>query len=268
MQPFLRLYRYINILSLDVVAGAVAGALFFGSILEVAVTFYSLAALALTVWIVYTLDHLRDAVIITRVASTDRHRYHQDNFRSLSLALVILAILDFTLILFLPTRLLEVGCLLGVVVMLYLALQRFLLFTKEFFVASIYTAGILLPSLEADRELIVVHYLLIGKYFVTAWMNLLLFSLVDYPEDRRQQQHSFVTWFGPCTTRNGILLLALVNMVSGLWVWQFSWRVAAVFISMNVMLVSILFFRRHLVIHNYYRIGGDAVFLIPLIYLL
>lgn len=268
MHPFLQLYRYVNILSLDVVAGALAGALFFGSILNVPVTIFPLATLALTVWIVYTLDHLRDALFITRVASTDRHRYHQDHFAILSLVVLILALLDLTLILFLPARLFEVGWALGIVVMLYLLLQRYLMFMKEFFVACLYTAGILLPSLAADPEWIMIHFILIGKYFITAWMNLLLFSLIDYHEDRRQQQHSFVTWFGPVSTRNGILLLGIVNITSGLWVWHFNWRVATLFISMNILLLAILFLRKHLVIHNYYRIAGDAVFLIPLLYLL
>lgn len=264
---FLQLYRYVNILSLDVVAGAVAGALFFASILQAPVTFYPLAVLALTVWIIYTLDHLRDALFITRVASTDRHRYHQDHFSALSLVVLVLVILVLTLIFFLPARLFKVGWALGIVVLIYLLLQRYLLFMKEFFVACLYTAGILLPSLATEPELTVVHLILIGKYFVTAWMNLLLFSLIDYHEDRRQQQHSFVTWFGPGSTRNGILLLGLVNIVSGLWVWQFNWRVAAIFVSMNMLLLAILVFRKHLVVNNYYRIGGDAVFLIPLLYL-
>ena len=44
-----RLYQYINILSLDVVAGAVTGALFFGELLQVPIDPFVLAALALTV---------------------------------------------------------------------------------------------------------------------------------------------------------------------------------------------------------------------------
>jgi hypothetical protein len=71
----------MNILSLDVVAGAVAGALFFGEILQVQLSFSVLTALGLTVWIIYTLDHLRDAKQILNVASTDRHRFHQEHFK-------------------------------------------------------------------------------------------------------------------------------------------------------------------------------------------
>ncbi|MGC1243090.1 MAG: hypothetical protein WA874_15985 [Chryseosolibacter sp.] len=262
-------YQYINILSIDVVAGAVISALFFARIFDVTVSPYALAALALTVWIIYTIDHLRDARAIRNTASTDRHRFHQQYFKVVASVLIIIIAIDFALIWFVPERVLIMGMMLWSIVLAYLATQRYLKFLKEFFVALLYTAGVLLPSLALTLfDFQLVHYILIGKFFITALMNLLLFSLYDYNEDRDQQQHSFVTWFGPASTRIGILLLGLLNILSGIVLWSFDPAVALIFIAMNLMLLAILFSKKHLAADNRYRIVGDAVFFIPLLYLL
>lgn len=261
--------QYANILSLDVVAGAVVSALFLSSFFSVSPDPVSLVALGITVWITYTIDHLRDALTIPNVASTDRHRFHQRHFRTIFGMLLVAIVGDFILFWFLSVPTLRAGLVLGTIVVLYLVVQRHLKFMKEFFVASLYTLGILLPSLGLmEQGLMPVHYLVIAKFVITAMMNLLLFSLFDYREDREHQHHSFVTWFGPRSTRIGILALGLLNIVSGLWLWEVDGRAALVFILMNVSLLGILFLGRRVGVNNYYRILGDAVFLIPGIYLI
>lgn len=261
-------YQYVSILSLDVAAGAVICALFFAHIFRVSVSPYALAALGLTVWIIYTIDHLRDAKAIRSIASTDRHRFHQQYFATLVVIVAVMMVIDIGLVWFVPERVLFSGLMLWSVVLTYLLLQHYLKFLKEFFVALLYTAGVLLPAMaEITSGLGAVHYILIGKFFITALMNLLLFSLFDYREDTHQQQHSFVTWFGPVSTRLGILFLGLLNILSGVLLWSFDPKIALIFISMNLMLLSILFLRRYLVRKNYYRILGDAVFFIPVVYI-
>ena len=269
MMFFSRLYQHINILSLDVVAGAVISALFFARIFEVHISNHVLAALAVTVWIIYTIDHLRDAESIAAPASTDRHRFHQQHFKAIAAIVVSMIALNVVLLIFLPREILLAGAVLGIVVFFYLVFQRYLKFLKEIFVACLYTAGVMLPSLPYALDILLpVHYLIIGKFVITALMNLLLFSLFDLRVDRNQRQHSFVTWFGTRSTRYGILFLALVNVCGGIWLWRFDLQVTAIFVTMNILLVAILALRRSLVHHNYYRILGDAVFFIPAFYLL
>jgi len=263
-----KLYQYVNILSVDVAAGALICSLFFARIFQVAVSAYALAALVLTVWVIYTIDHLRDARTIRTVASTDRHRYHQRYFRIILVILLVVIAADFVLIWFMPRRVLVAGLILWGIVLVYLIFQRYLKFLKEFFVALLYTAGVLLPSFATTTsDLHLVHWVLIGKFFITAWMNLLLFSLFDYKEDQDQKQHSFVTWFGTASTRRGVLSLGLLNILLGIVLWTFDPAVALIFISMNLMLLVILFFQKDLVSNNYYRFLGDAVFFIPVMYL-
>lgn len=264
-----RLYQHINILSLDVVAGAIICALFFARIFAVQICPLVLAALAVTVWIIYTLDHLRDARSIPAPASTDRHRFHQEHSKSISVVVAVMVAVDITLLFFLPGPVFWAGLALGGVVMLYLILQRYLKFLKEIFVAFLYTAGVVLPSLPyIAGSILPVHLLILGKFMVTALMNLLLFSLFDLHVDRSQQQHSFVTWFGARSTSYGILLLGLLNVSGGIALWRFDMRLAWIFVAMNLLLLTILVLRRKLVRDNYYRILGDAVFFIPAFYLL
>lgn len=269
MKVVRNLYQYVNILSLDVAAGAVICAQFFGRIFQVTVSPYALATLALTVWAIYTADHLRDARAIRTVAATDRHRFHQKHFTAILILLLFAIAIDLFLVRLVPTNIVVPGCFLGSVVATYLVLQRSLKFLKEFFVALLYTAGVLLPSIALIAwDFSLIYWILIGKFFITALMNLLLFSLFDYKKDRHQQQHSFVTWFGPASTRKGILLLGTLNILLGIFLWSFDPAVALIFIFMNVMLLSILIFQRHLVSDNRYRMLGDAVFFLPIFYLL
>lgn len=264
-----KIYQFINILSLDVVAGAVICSDFFASILHTQVGYDTLLTLGLTVWIIYTIDHLRDAMLIPTLASTDRHRFHQRNFKIILAVLILAMVVDFVVIWFVPPKVVEYGFMLWLIVLLYLVFQRYLKFLKEFFVACLYTIGVLLPSISTlQAPLQTVDLILVAKFFITALMNLLLFSLFDQTQDRKQQQHSFVTWFGASSTRVGILFLGSFNILTGVWLWSFDWRVAAIFIAMNAMLLAVLALQKHLVPNNYYRILGDAVFLIPLFYLL
>src|SRR5688572_12452621 len=190
------LYQYANILSLDVVAGAVISSLFFARLLHATVPAPVLAMLAFTVWIIYTLDHLRDARTIPGIASTDRHRFHQKHFRVIAATLAIVTVADLALIWFVSKDIIRAGAMLATVVIAYLVLQRYLKFLKEIFVACLYTAGILLPSLvNTSSDISSFHHLVFVKFFITALMNLLLFSLFDHHKDRNHLQHSFVTWF-------------------------------------------------------------------------
>lgn len=263
-----QIYQYINILSLDVVAGAVISAIFFSRLLAVHPPASVFFCLGLIVWIIYTIDHLRDAKSIASSASTDRHRFHQLHFKVIAYVLAAAIALTLVAIFFLPTAIIQAGLILGSVVSLYLLFQRYLKFMKEFFVACLYTAGIVLPSLAFGANLLPEHHLIIAKFVITALMNLLLFSLFDLEVDRDQQQHSFVTWFGAGPTRYAIILLGMVNILMGLSLWSFDVWVARIFITMNAMLIAVLLFQKKLVQDNYYRIVGDAVFLIPGFYLL
>src|SRR6476659_9916470 len=89
MHKLSRYYKLANILSLDVVAGAVICSIFFSQVFNTVIRVSGIISLALSVWIIYTVDHLLDARRITRQASTVRHRFHQKNQKILYSVLLL-----------------------------------------------------------------------------------------------------------------------------------------------------------------------------------
>jgi hypothetical protein len=271
MPRAIQLYRLLNVLSLDVVAGALVCALFFARVFSVSITPYGLLALGLTVWIIYTADHLRDATRIRQPASTARHRFHQQHFNTLKIVIAGMVILDGVTVTFIPIHVLGWGAALILAVSVYLVTHRFLKFLKELFIAVMYTCGILLPSLSVTHvELNATHYILILQFAILALVNLFMFSWFDRKLDQQDKQHSFVTLVGDRATRISIWLLIILE-VSLTLIHSFSGglnKASLLLGFMGLMLLLIFIFRELLAKNDYYRLLGDAVFMIPIFYLI
>jgi 4-hydroxybenzoate polyprenyltransferase len=267
----IRLYRIINILSLDVAVGAVISSLFFAQILGVVILPYGLAALGLTVWIIYTADHLHDASKIRNKASSYRHRFHQRYFKTLLILMVIAMCIDIVVIFFIKKQVFFWGLGLIVLIALYLITQRKLFFLKEFFVALMYTIGVLLPSfavtsLEIDQN----HYTLFFQFFLLALLNLLIFSLFDADKDSSDGLHSFVTHFGKPFVHKFIFILFLI--LAGINLFQII-KVDYLFEAIIILLMGgtmflIFVLPKIFVRDEYYRMLGDAIFFLPVLTLL
>ncbi len=270
MRLVVQFYRLLNILSLDIVAGAVISALFFAKIFQVGIRPYGLIALGLTVWIIYTVDHLRDAKKISHQASTERHRFHQRNFRILTILAAAAFLLNVLTIFFIRKQILQWGLILSMAVGLYLIGQSSLQFAKEGFIACLYSCGVLLPSIAlTERQLNTSHYLLIIQFGVIAWINLLMFSWFDHGFDEKDNQNSFVTIFGKRKTRICIFILVIIDFF--LAIVQISEYGAtlpvSILVLMNTTLLLVFLFRNRFANNDLYRLIGDAVFLFPMIVL-
>jgi hypothetical protein len=271
MSGFLKWYGYINILSLDIAGGAVVSALFFARILDVRILPYGLIALALTVWIIYTADHLRDARAIKATASTERHRFHQRNFNVLTIFLVVAICVDLVIVLYTRKPVFEWGVYLSGIVVLYLLVQRYLKFLKETLIAVLYTLGVLLPSVSiTEQPLTLSHFLLFIQFTVVALINLLIFSWYDHDDDLRDQQQSFATSIGKDALAKVVFGLAVVDLiiggfliVEGFWIFG-----VALVIAMCLLHLTILFFCEHARHHDRYRYAADATFFLPIAFVL
>lgn len=271
MSRIFRFYRLINVLSLDVVAGAIVGALFFSRIFSVVVRPYELIALGCTVWIIYTADHLRDAKNLKHRASTDRHQFHQLHYKILTKVLAGVIIVDAFAALLMKMEVLLWGIVLAAAVAVYLFMHRSLKFLKEIFIATLYTCGILLPSLSLTREDVnLMHYLIIFHFAILALINLLLFSWFDRELDQQDRQHSFVTIVGERITTIIIWLLIVVqSLLMLVQIYQGQNDRAAILLGMmGLLFVVIIIFNKPLGKNDYYRFLGDAVFIVPILYLL
>jgi hypothetical protein len=271
MRSIVRLYGIFNTLSLDIVAGAVASALFFARIFEVHIRPYGFVSLALTVWIIYTVDHLRDAKRIRHQASTERHRFHQRNFRALIYCVAIAWVLDLLTIVFIRTKIIEWGVILFGIVALYLVGERSLRFAKELFIACLYSCGVLLPSLAlTEMRMDTSHYLLIIQFGIVAWINLLMFSWFDHTFDQQDNQYSFVTIFGKSATQFFLTGLVAINFcVAILQISLYGLTLPVLIVLlMNTTLLMIFLFRNRLAKNDLYRFAGDGVFFFPILLLI
>src|SRR6218665_3126042 len=141
----MKIYRLVNILSLDVAGGAVVCALFFARLFGVTILPQGLLSLGLAVWIIYTTDHLLDAWRLKKEASTMRHRFHQRHFRVLFILLCVASSVELVLILFLRKSVFYGGLYLSGGVIFYILINRWLKYFKEVTAALLYSAGVLLP---------------------------------------------------------------------------------------------------------------------------
>ena len=271
MRAILQLYRYINILSIDIVAGAIIGALFFGKMLQVEIKTFGLIALGLSVWIIYTTDHLRDAKKIRHQASTERHRFHQKYFRALVWFLGLAIVLDAVAIFYIRRQVFEGGLMLLPMVALYLVVQQYLRFLKEFVIAVLYTCGVLLLSITITSvDMTRMHYVIIFQFGLIAWINLILFSWFDYVYDERDEQNSFVIIIGErgtCAFLYLLFVLIFLLTLGLILIAGLSVPVVILFM-MTATLFLIFLFRARLARNDLYRMIGDAVFLFPLVYLI
>ena len=91
-------FRFINNLSLDLVAATCICSLFLARVLDQPLPPAVVLALALAVWAIYTADHLLDAWLIPHPASTERHAFHQRHFGVLCLLLAAMLVLALCLL--------------------------------------------------------------------------------------------------------------------------------------------------------------------------
>lgn len=263
-------YRLLNILSIDVALGAVCCGVWFANYFKVELRVYALLCLGLTVWIIYSADHLLDARKVKGEASTLRHRFHQHYFKGLVIVLVITSMLDFVLIFFLHTQVLHAGIFLICIVMVYLLLSRWLTYLKEIAVAGLYCGGVLLPALSLKESgFSTTEIFVMLSFFLTALINVIMFAWFDHALDVRDGNNSFSTKFGKDFTKRLLIVLFVLQVILlMILIITESFFPLILFGSMNSILYLVLIRSSEFNKSEYYRLLGDAVFLIPALFLL
>lgn len=264
-----RLYELVSILSLDVVAGAVTCALFFVKVLQSTIT-VSLIPLALTVWIIYTVDHLLDARRIAHPAHSARHRFHQRYHKQLRIAVLLAAALDVVSLFFVSRAVLLGGLFLAVLVILLMVMQRALPWLREIIVSVLYTCGVLLPSIAETRiSYTLAHSLLFLQFSLVALTNLLVLAWLDRESDFRDGLPSFTLVAGARMTQfllwTSFVLCMLLTLAQVYYV-SFKWP-ALVVGAMEVILMLIYAGRQRSDRLLVQRMIGDGVFILPVLYL-
>lgn len=267
----MKFYKYIQVLSLDVVAGSCISTLYIAKLFNTTIPALSVVALGISVWLIYTADHLWDARKNDK-PSTFRHSFHQKNFKLIATIWVLIAALGIAILFFLPVDILKYGGILLVAVLIYFLLLHILrtkrIMHKEISIAFIYSAGIFVaPLAMVNDENIFAWEWFFLLYFSLALINVFLFAMYEEAIDKEDGHHSIVTVMGNVMVMrlskllwiSGILILAIIGR-------DFSMHY--IFIVMFFLLGSLFAFQDFYSENERYRIVGDGIFMLPIIPLL
>lgn len=269
MRYVIKYYRLFNILSLDVASGAIISSIFFAKIYGVSPSLISLLSLGFTVWLIYTADRLLDVWDSKGEVSSERHQFHKKNQNILVRCLVFITIIDAGLIFFMPVLIIKRGLFLSMMVIGYVLLRRNLYIFKEFFVAILYTAGVILPAIPAT-SIKPNEYLPILLFFLIALLNLIIFSWYERERDIDDKQESIATKIDEQTIRSILHVLFFVALaISGSIILLTKAYYVSMVLTMMTTTHLLIFWSKNLFERDsLYRLVGDAAFLFPLIYIL
>ncbi|MEM9856292.1 MAG: UbiA family prenyltransferase [Bacteroidota bacterium] len=267
------MYKYLNLLNLDVVLGAVICSMAFAEILKVEVEWSSYLLLSLTVWSIYTFDRLLDSLRSDGGNRSERHYFHHKNRIPLTSLIIVSIIVSVALVPLLPYKTLVWGVVLMGVVLAYLitihSLKIKWLVHKELVIGIVYTCGVLLgPVSIFSGEFDGSFYLLCTIFFLTVLNNLFIFSLYDEHFDILAKFPSLVTVCGARMVKGLIIaLFSIAAMLNALVFLHLNLLVSTVFLSMLFMLFLVFWFSQNPFFKSHYRLLGDAIFLFPIVIL-
>lgn len=265
-------------LSLDVVIGAVAGGVFAVNVLAVKPNFWWWPVLAMSVWVVYTSDHLIDGFHQKRAATIFRHRLHY-RFRYFFIAAIsIFSLLTLLLVfIFLDTRVLIWGIAIGLGALIYMGFiilgrKKGFYFQKEFFISLFYVGGIwLAPLVWNGKALPITVILTIAIFVILVWSEGLLTALYERESDKGDQMQSFCTFYGRQTTQRLVLILLISSMLFslGLLLLTSSLRIEYIVLAtMTASLLAIHHFPSFFQKNERYRTLGELTFWLPFLLML
>ena len=256
-------------------AGACISSLFIAKILQVHLPYSIILSLGLTVWIIYTLDHLMDGIYVRHAAGSMRHLFHQKYARKISFFLILALLLSGLNLFLLPERTLRLGVLLIIAVTIYfIVLQIFRarnLYLKETTIAIIYTLGLFIGPFSMISA---IEYHTILPLFIQflglSMANLLLFSMVEKELDQKDGHASLTLTLGSGKVKYlgyfSIILVWVMGIIS--LIIGNPWAPQLVIAIMSGLLWAMTMNPAAFIPNEKYRLIGDGVFLLPLLLLL
>lgn len=246
---FINFYRILSAVSLDVVAGACILCAFISSYVGVELTLIPMLGLAISLWVIYTTDHLIDAKKINHSASTFRHRFHQKHFKAILCAVIMVGLVGICIIPFIPRPTFIAGVIIALIVLIYFLVlgytrNRLFYYFKDITVALVYTAGVFVVPLTAgDERPDFGVYFLFFQISLLALSNLLVFSLFEIKQDQQDGHASLGRLLGPQRTQNLswiALLSSLVFILLALIFFKGWLEIQMNILIMNVILMFVL----------------------------
>ena len=264
----------MNALSIDVVIGALLSGLFVKSIIPFEVAGVYWIVLPLSVWIIYTTDHLVDAARLKSSANTDRHLFHYTYIRTFLILVSLFSMLVLTLVfLYLPIEVFYFGLSTGAFSILYFSFlhvsKQQAILPKEIIVAFVYTTGIWgVPLVLTDFNFDQNKMLLLSGFFILVLADILLLSYFELESDTKDRHFTMAVKFGKKIIKQIIwAMLVLVNIICFFLLLTKSSELekiaAIIYLLMATLIMGMISFPEKLEKNFLYRCLVEFVFWLP-----
>ena len=276
MRLLLKGYKYVQILSLDVVFGACAFSKLIAESLSVELRPEVFACLALATWCVYTLDHLVDSIKLKEQAITERHSFHFRYRYVLTLLVIAAGLVGLFLSFRLTENVILGGVIAGCISLFHLIIVRFfgnrisLFYQKEASVSVVFALGVFTGPVSVYTSGVSFYVIILFLLFlIIIFWNVTLFSWYDYDVDASQDHSSITRLLGFRKMKHlfvSLFFLGLSLLLFNLFYFQLLSGV--VFLCWMVVLLFYLamsFFYSWFKKSDRYRLLGDAMLYFPAI---
>jgi hypothetical protein len=243
-----RLLLLGNLLSLDAPAVAVSWLLLLGHCFHLTVSQGNIAALFLTVWLIYLVDRLVDSFSLRPEGPRSARQAFCASNRGLWLSLLLLVgFVDAAVVCFTLDRAIVLrGILLGTIVLAYLTINWSWdkIWTtvplKEAIVGFLFSAGTLL-GLGSGLFVMPAATLLAGGLFaLLCFANCVSIASWERNLDRIQNKHSIATQFGPALRMGKFLTATLIaGSIFLVWIDVSAWPMAACIAAGSMALTAL-----------------------------
>lgn len=267
-----KIYHYFHLLQFDIAFGAVGISIWFARLENIQYDYLIPTLLGLTVWVIYTFDHLLDAHRYRHQIKGGRYEYFLKNWKVLIIMCGLIAIPSFFVALQLSNQLWQVGIILSIVISVYLFLAHFarskFYLLKELFVAIIYTGGVLIANIAEQGFWH--NSLAIFWVFSIVFCGLLIYSILEREDDTRIKMPSITKQLGlkQITKIHDLFLsAAFMSWLFLSYRYSFDWFWL---LTSSIMMMMLLQFR--IKAQHFYQMGthrnyGELIFMIPTIVL-
>lgn len=269
--------NFINTYSILVALGSLSSYLFFSNLFDVKPNYVLASGLSLSMWIIYTLDHLLDGLGIGKNASSIRHREHFLRQKQIIRWIISGSIIIIGLSFWVPRVYYSYVLFLSILTFLHFCINyflsrkyKFLRYLKEIFVALVVTIGFVVTPLignEVSLNLPQLTYIFIIFYFINL-SNLLIFSFYDRDRDQRDNMLTIAHLYSRSKFRSLIYLgigISMIMLIISYINCHLTSIIFFVFVSMQLTLLCITIFSSYFKFNDRYRFFGDLIYLYPIV---
>ena len=257
-------------MSLDIVIGAVILLFFICDVHNIPDNSFVVIALAISVWLIYTIDHLLDVRNLSK-PTTHRHQFHKKYYSEISRVAFFVLVAGSVNFLFIPIEVLLYGLILVLFSVFYLVLQRRFAVAgmKELIVAIGYSSGIFLYAF-VQKGLEIMLIMEWFQLFLIAFANILLVATYDASADKKDGIPSLVISRGKRRVKIFIYFFLFICLALNILCFWLGFPVLyQVFVSFSLLsLVLVNLFYGFFSTSERFRVAADGIFYFPLLLML